>query len=86
MSNFIICEDNGIVIGTFADLASAQTEAQSLADAYAAGNADYSVQNTSTLYVCVFTRTINRDNSGIALTTTQQIFNKTWRITTLSVP
>nr|QBK85485.1 MAG: hypothetical protein LCMAC101_00720 [Marseillevirus LCMAC101] len=86
MSTYVICENNGVVIGTFADLDSAQTESQTLADAYAAGDPDLAVQNTSTYYVCIRTRSISRDNSGITLVTNQQSIDKTWKITTLTAP
>ena len=86
MSNYIVCEDNGVVIGTFVDLASAQTESQSLADACAAGDSELTVQNTSTYYVCVRTRIVSRDTSGIILVTSQQVIERSWKIATLTTP
>ncbi len=86
MTTYVLCEDIGTVTGTFADLASAQTESQSLADAYASGDPDLAVQNTSTYYVCVRTRTVSRDSSGITLVTSQQTIEKSWKIVVLTAP
>ncbi len=48
MSTYVVFGDGGTITGTFVDLASAQTEANSLATAYAAGDPDLAVDNTST--------------------------------------
>ena len=82
----IICEDDGTVIGTFVDLASAQTEANSLATTYASGDPELSVNNTSTYYVCVRTKSYPKTINGITVTTIRQSIDKSWMITTLSAP
>ena len=86
MSTYVICEDDGNVIGTFADLASAQTESQALADAYVVGDTELTVQNTSTYYVCVRTRSTSRDYSGITLVSSQQTIDKSSTIVILIAP
>ena len=85
-SSFVICDSNGVVMGTFPTLIAAQTEAQTLADAYASSDPNLSVQNTSTYYASILTRTITRDISGISLVTTQQNIDKTWTINELVNP
>jgi hypothetical protein len=45
-----------------------------------------SAQNTATLYAAVRTRTINRDNNGITLTSSTQNIDKMWKVVTLSSP
>ncbi len=85
-SSFVICDSSGIITGTFATLSDAQADAQNLADAYASSDPNLSVQNTSTFYACVLLRTMTRDNSGISLTTTQQLIDKTWTIAEMLSP
>lgn len=85
--SYILCENNGAVIGTFTDLSSAQTEADSLATAYASGDPDMSVQNDgANIYVVTLLKTTTRDYSGITLTSTREDIVKSWKITTLTSP
>ncbi len=86
MSTYIVYENNGTITGTYADLASAQAGAQSLADICAAGSPTLSVQNTSTFYTCVFTLNTSRNESGIILSTSQQSINNSWLIKILNTP
>lgn len=85
-STYVVFDSFGVVIGTFASLVDAQTEAQTLANAYVSSDPNLSVQNTSTFYAAVLLRTITRDISGISLTTTQQSIGKSWTINTLVNP
>ena len=83
----ILCENNGDVIGTFVDLSSAQTEADSLATAYASGDPDMTAKNDGTnLYTVVLLKTMSRDYAGIALVSTREDIVKSWKVTTLDSP
>ena len=85
--SYILCENNGDVIGTFVDESSAQTEADSLATAYASGDPDMTAKNNGTdLYAVVSSKTVSRDFSGITLVSTREDIVKSWKITTLSPP
>lgn len=82
MSNYIVHEDNGIVIGAFADLESAQIKSYSLASIYASISPSLSIRSTPACYACIHTKTTSRDYLGIILTTSQESVVKSWIITT----
>ena len=86
MSNYIVCEDSGVVIGPFADLSSAQAEASSRATAYAADDVSLSVQNTPTYYACIKTRSVTRDMNGVGCVSSTQSIVRFWNITNLVSP
>ena len=87
MSTYIIkCDSPNDTIGPFSTLAAAQTESQSLADAYVLGNSELAVSSTATLYVAVRTRTKTRTISGITLTDNNESFDATWSIIELTAP
>ena len=69
----VVYEDNGVVIGIYDDLATAQAKAQSLVEIYASTDPLLSVRTAPTCYACILTRTISRDFLGITLT--KYLFN-----------
>ena len=87
MSSYVLCENNGDVIGTYIDLPSAQTDADSRATTYASGDPDMTAKNNGTdFYAVVLSKTMSKDYSGITLVSTREDISKAWIIKALGSP
>lgn len=88
--SYIICENNGNVIGTFPDLLSAQTEAENLATAFASNDPSYTAKNDgSTYYIVVVLKDMSKPNpsvGNIVILNQREEIIKVWKVMTISEP
>lgn len=88
--SFILCENDGNVVGPFADQKSAQTEAENLSTNYASTDPSYTAKNDgSTNYIVVKLKDMSRPDpsmGNIVILNQREEIIKVWRVSTMSAP
>ena len=88
--SYILCENNGNLIGCFADQAAAQVEAENLATAYASGDPSFIAKNDgSTYYIVVRFKDMTRPDpsvGNISILNQREEIIKVWKVATITTP